>query len=79
MPNCAGYAVGKFGIWRSGNISVPLFEQHPLPSLEYYVKDSEASLVLTTRALADKVIFLPNYNCTQVFLFLLGIFVGVFL
>jgi malonyl-CoA/methylmalonyl-CoA synthetase len=41
------YVVVLWGIWRAGGIAVPLSIFHPRPELEYVIKDSEASIVVS--------------------------------
>jgi malonyl-CoA/methylmalonyl-CoA synthetase len=40
------YVAVQWGIWRAGGIAVPLPLGHPLPELEYLIRDSEASIVV---------------------------------
>ena len=40
------YVATQWGIWRAGGIAVPLCEKHPLPSIEYVLKDTSASTVV---------------------------------
>lgn len=41
-----GYVVTQWGIWRAGGIAVPLCTAHPLPSIEYVLKDSQVSTIV---------------------------------
>ena len=42
------YACIQWGIWRAGGIAVPLCEKHPLPSMEYVLKDTGAAVLVCT-------------------------------
>ena len=55
-PNCAAFSSALLGIWSCALpvAAVPLCKAHPEKTLEYYVTDSEASVILTTRDYADK-------------------------
>ena len=54
-PNGVSYVVGQWAIWMSGNIVVPLSGQHTDNALEYFIKDSESSLVISSPELMNKV------------------------
>lgn len=47
------YTCIQWGIWRAGGIAVPLCEKHPLPSLQYVVEDSGASVIVFSTAFDD--------------------------
>ena len=55
-PNSSDYAKGTFGIWLSGNVSVPLCKGHPVQTLDYYVKDAKAPLIVYSPEYQDQVI-----------------------
>src|SRR3954471_3431965 len=40
------YAVVQEGIWRARGIAVPLALSHPLPELEYALRDTAAEIVI---------------------------------
>jgi malonyl-CoA/methylmalonyl-CoA synthetase len=40
------YTAVQWGIWQAGGIAVPLCVLHPLPSLEYVLKNTEASILI---------------------------------
>lgn len=42
------YVRVQWGIWRAGGIAVPLCLTYPLPSLQYVIDDTEASIVVVT-------------------------------
>ncbi|MEQ8684305.1 MAG: acyl-CoA synthetase [Imperialibacter sp.] len=39
------YVKVQWGIWQAGGVAVPLCTSHPLPSLQYVIEDTEASVV----------------------------------
>lgn len=47
-PNNITYVISQWACWFSGQIAVPLNAKYPADLLEYYIKDSSASLLLTT-------------------------------
>lgn len=47
-PNNATYIISQWACWFSGQIAVPLNPKYPLDLLEYYIKDSDASLLIAT-------------------------------
>lgn len=47
-PPGFAYVCIQWGIWRAGGIAVPLCEKHPLPSMEYVVRDTGAHAVICT-------------------------------
>jgi malonyl-CoA/methylmalonyl-CoA synthetase len=40
------YSATLFGIWAAGGVAVPLSLQHPLPELDYVIKDTRASILI---------------------------------
>ncbi len=42
----ANYVATQWGIWRAGGVAVPLCVSHPLPSLQYVIEDSAASIIV---------------------------------
>jgi len=42
------YAKVQWSIWRAGGIAVPLCLTHPLPSLQYVLEDTEASIIVVS-------------------------------
>lgn len=44
--NDVSYIVAQWASWMSGAIAVPLFRKHPPAQLEYFIKDSQSSMVL---------------------------------
>ena len=51
------YVAMQWGIWRAGGIAVPLCVMHPLPSLEYVIKNSRAEILVVSDKYYD--IFVP--------------------
>ncbi|XP_062557208.1 malonate--CoA ligase ACSF3, mitochondrial [Armigeres subalbatus] len=47
-PNNATYVISQWACWFSGQIAVPLNPKYPQDLLEYYIKDSDASLLIST-------------------------------
>ncbi len=43
---CFEYAAVNLGIWQAGGISVPLCIFHPLPEIEYVIKDTSAEIII---------------------------------
>ncbi|RUS76982.1 hypothetical protein EGW08_015269 [Elysia chlorotica] len=53
-PNAA-YVVGMYASWICNSISVPLHTSHPASEWEYFLSDSQCSLILVTHTLLDKI------------------------
>ena len=49
------YTLAQFGIWKSGNACVPLCKSHPPDSIKYYITDSQAEILISTRQHVDTV------------------------
>ncbi len=49
IPSSLEYVVAQWGVWRAGGVTVPLCTAHPLPELEYAIRDSRCSAVLFDR------------------------------
>ena len=47
VPPSFAYAAVQRGIWRAGGVAVPLAVSHPAPELEYVIRDSGASVVVS--------------------------------
>lgn len=54
-PNDVSYIITQWATWIAGHIAVPLFPKHPTSQLEYFVRDSESSIIVTTSTLAGKI------------------------
>ncbi|AFY74719.1 acyl-CoA synthetase (AMP-forming)/AMP-acid ligase II [Synechococcus sp. PCC 7502] len=46
IPSGFDYVATLWGIWRAGGIAVPLCVVHPLPELEYVIRNTGASVVI---------------------------------
>ncbi|XP_058792671.1 malonate--CoA ligase ACSF3, mitochondrial [Phymastichus coffea] len=49
LPNDGSYVITQWACWISGQIAVPLNDQHPAPVLDYYITDSDAKVFVTTQ------------------------------
>ncbi|XP_044842873.1 malonate--CoA ligase ACSF3, mitochondrial isoform X2 [Mauremys mutica] len=47
-PNDASYVIAQWASWMSGGVAVPLYRKHPVQELEYFIQDSQSSLVIAT-------------------------------
>ncbi|XP_064466849.1 malonate--CoA ligase ACSF3, mitochondrial-like isoform X2 [Ornithodoros turicata] len=54
-PSDIRYVATQWACWLSGNVAVPLYHQHPNAMLEYYIKDSQSSVLVTTREYAERI------------------------
>ena len=54
-PNGASYVIGQWAVWMSGNIMVPLSGQHSPKALEYFIRDSQSSIVISANCFMDQV------------------------
>ena len=54
-PNGASYVIGQWAVWMSGNIMVPLSGQHTPKALEYFIRDSQSSIVISANCFMDQV------------------------
>ncbi|MEW2923091.1 acyl-CoA synthetase [Muricauda sp. ANG21] len=64
VPASFEYATVQWGIWRAGGIAVPLCEKHPLPSIEYILKDTKASIVIFSEAF--RLFLAPLFNTNEI-------------
>ena len=55
VPSTFDYAAIQWGIWKSGGIAVPLCTTHPSNELEYFIKDSGATLILSHPSLESVI------------------------
>ena len=53
--NDSKYINTLFGIWKAGQVAVPLCKAHPSQTLEYYVNDSESVAIIATESQISKV------------------------
>jgi malonyl-CoA/methylmalonyl-CoA synthetase len=42
------YVKTQWAIWRAGGVAVPLCLSHPLPSLQYVIEDTQASILVVS-------------------------------
>jgi len=48
IPPSFEYVATQWAIWRAGGIAVPLCTLHPLPSLQYVIEDTEATILIVS-------------------------------
>lgn len=53
VPSGFTYVCLQWGIWRAGGIAVPLCVKHPLPSIQYVIENSKASVVVFDKTFED--------------------------
>ena len=53
--NNSSYVNTLFGIWKAGQVAVPLCKSHPSQTLEYYVTDSDSVALIASQEHIDKV------------------------
>ncbi len=46
VPPSFEYTAVQWGIWSAGGVAVPLCVLHPLPSIEYVIEDTQATVVI---------------------------------
>ena len=73
VPASFEYTAIQWGIWRAGGIAVPLCEKHPLPSIEYILKDTGASIVIFSEEY--KALLMPLFNSNEI-VFILSTEIG---
>ena len=49
VPPSFDYVATQWAIWRAGGIAVPLCTLHPLPSLQYVIEDTEATILVVSK------------------------------
>lgn len=54
-PSDVRYVAAQWACWLGGNVAVPLYHQHPDSMLEYYIKDSQTTVLLTTKEYRDRI------------------------
>ncbi|CAG0888725.1 unnamed protein product [Cyprideis torosa] len=54
-PHDSSFPLALLAIWWSGSVAVPLSPLFPPSQLEYYLRDSQAGLVITTKALSSQI------------------------
>ena len=50
------YVKVQWGIWQAGGVTVPMCLTHPLPSLQYVIEDTEATIIVVS----------PEYESTLI-------------
>ncbi|MEW5724439.1 MAG: acyl-CoA synthetase, partial [Thermodesulfobacteriota bacterium] len=50
-----GWTTVLWGVWRAGGIAVPLALSHPRPELEYAIDDAQASILLASPPLVERL------------------------
>ncbi|MBV8487680.1 MAG: acyl-CoA synthetase [Planctomycetaceae bacterium] len=55
VPPGFTYVAVQWGIWRAGAVALPLAVSHPPAELAYYIEDSDASVVVATPEMADRL------------------------
>jgi malonyl-CoA/methylmalonyl-CoA synthetase len=53
VPPSFEYTAVQWGIWAAGGVAVPLCVLHPLPSIEYVIEDTQATMVIAHPDYAD--------------------------
>jgi long-subunit acyl-CoA synthetase (AMP-forming) len=54
-PNDASYLMAQLATWMSGCVAVPLSDRYPAEQLEYFVRDSDSRILITTEELAAQL------------------------
>ncbi|CAG8574982.1 2226_t:CDS:10, partial [Acaulospora colombiana] len=54
-PSGYDYVVTQWSIWSTGGVAVPLSTAHPPPELLYFLRDSQASIVITHPEFYDRM------------------------
>uniref|UniRef100_A0A131XXY1 Putative acyl-coa synthetase n=1 Tax=Ixodes ricinus TaxID=34613 RepID=A0A131XXY1_IXORI len=62
-PSDVRYVAAQWACWLGGNVAVPLYHQHPDSMLEYYIKDSQTTVLLTTKEYRDRIEQLGKNLC----------------
>jgi malonyl-CoA/methylmalonyl-CoA synthetase len=47
------YVATQWGIWQAGGVAVPIAVNYPLPSIEYVIEDTEATIIVADEAYFD--------------------------
>eukprot|EP00124_Ichthyophonus_hoferi_P004513 Ihof_evm2s507 gene=Ihof_evmTU2s507 len=54
-PRDSSYIITQWAIWQAGGMAVPLCDSHPPAEWNYYIKDSQAALIVAHRSFTDKL------------------------
>jgi malonyl-CoA/methylmalonyl-CoA synthetase len=66
-PSTYEYVATQWAIWSAGGVAVPLTSHHPPAELEYYIRDSQASIVVGHHS-SSKVLQSIAEKCGAVYL-----------
>ncbi|XP_067127571.1 malonate--CoA ligase ACSF3, mitochondrial-like [Centruroides vittatus] len=53
--NDVSYVIAQWACWMSGHVAVPLSNVDPVPRLQYYIENSESSVIVTTEEFVEKL------------------------
>ncbi|MDW8295769.1 MAG: acyl-CoA synthetase [Raineya sp.] len=62
FPSCPEYVAVQWGIWLAGGMAVPLSPLHPKTEMEYFIQDSEASLLILHDNFSDLNFSVPSIS-----------------
>ncbi|XP_022666532.1 acyl-CoA synthetase family member 3, mitochondrial-like [Varroa destructor] len=65
-PGDVRYVATLWAIWKNGLCAVPLFHEHPISLMEYYVNDPQVSLIIGTKEFEPKLKELGSKTNTPV-------------
>lgn len=54
-PNDSRYVAAQWACWLGENVAVPLYREHPRPALDYYIKDSQSSMLIAAEEFVDSL------------------------
>uniref|UniRef100_A0ABM5ETS9 Malonate--CoA ligase ACSF3, mitochondrial isoform X2 n=1 Tax=Pogona vitticeps TaxID=103695 RepID=A0ABM5ETS9_9SAUR len=54
-PNDVSYVIAQWASWMSGGVAVPLYRKHPVSELEYFIQDSQSTLLIVEGGYLDKI------------------------
>lgn len=66
FPSCKEYVAVQWGIWLAGGIAVPLSPLHPKAEMEYFIQDSEASLVILHNQFTSENFSVPSLTWQEI-------------
>jgi malonyl-CoA/methylmalonyl-CoA synthetase len=59
------YVKVQWAIWKAGGVVVPLCLTHPFPSLQYYIEDTQASIIIVNAIFASLFVDYCKENCIR--------------
>lgn len=62
FPNCKEYVAVQWGVWLAGGMSVPLSPLHTSKEREYFLQDSETSLLIVHEEFSSEQFPVPTYS-----------------